>query len=344
MHNVKKWMKKHPVIAFFVVTYGASWPLFGITLFMFPGNMLIQGTLGSIATFGPVIAGIVVSRVSDAGPGRKQGFKRPVWFTASWLSSTLVLVLFIWQVRNVQLQAGLVAFSAVLALLPAYVLSCAFSRRTAVRRYLTSLVRPRGHPIWYAVALFTFPVVQVAGYALTRMAGRETGEWVSGGLSERTVVLAVLTFLHGFLFAGGLNEESGWRGFAIPRLQLSFSPLAAACIVWFFWALWHLPYDISSGDGVSSILTNRLGFNLIWSVLFVWIFNRTQGSILAPAVFHPAMNTFGELLPRTHVATLLFVLLAVGVVLSDRMWRRPRETDDGPVVARSFSAGSIKKG
>jgi hypothetical protein len=42
------------VIAFFVLTYGISWPLFGVCLFLFPGNMVLQGTLGTIAVFGPV--------------------------------------------------------------------------------------------------------------------------------------------------------------------------------------------------------------------------------------------------------------------------------------------------
>jgi membrane protease YdiL (CAAX protease family) len=99
-------------------------------------------------------------------------------------------------------------------------------------------------------------------------------------------------------------------------------PLAAALIVWVFWALWHLPMDLASGDPASSILVNRVFFNAMWSILFMWVFNRTNGSLLAPAIFHPAMNVSGTLLPRTDAATVLFALLVLAAILSDRMWRR----------------------
>ena len=53
-----------------------------------------------------------------------------------------------------------------------------------------------------------------------------------------------------------------------------------------------------------------------------WLYNRTNGSILAPALFHPAMNTFGDNLPPTPIATWLFVALAVFAIVYDRMWKK----------------------
>lgn len=80
--------------------------------------------------------------------------------------------------------------------------------------------------------------------------------------------------------------------------------------------------DLASGAPAMSILRNRLLFNAMWSVLFAWVFNRTRGSVLAPALFHPAMNTSGDLFPATDLATLLFLALTVVAIASDRMWRR----------------------
>lgn len=320
MKSIKQCIIIHQVTAFFILTYSISWPLFIITLFILPGNMALQGTLGTIAVFAPVLSGIIISGKTQNNPPKKPESNRPVAFLLAWFFSILILILFIWQVRGAQIQIGMIIFCGILALLPAYILSGAFSKNAGVRDYLETLIKPKGPVIWYLIAIFTFPIIQLAGYCLSIIVGQEVGEIIRGGFSSHTIILILLTFLYGFLFTGGINEESGWRGFAIPKLHKQFSPLIASVIVWFFWALWHLLYDIAGGDSVSSILMNRLVFNFLWAILFVWVFNRTKGSILAPALFHPAMNTFGEFLPRTDAATVLFVVLTVYVVISDKMW------------------------
>jgi len=47
-------------------------------------------------------------------------------------------------------------------------------------------------------------------------------------------------FVFVFLFVG-LGEETGWRGFALPELQKSYSPLVASLVIAVFWAAWHIP-------------------------------------------------------------------------------------------------------
>jgi membrane protease YdiL (CAAX protease family) len=55
-------------------------------------------------------------------------------------------------------------------------------------------------------------------------------EWYTACRIDR---IWVLTF--------GIGEETGWRGYALPRLQKDRSALSATVILWVFWALWHLP-------------------------------------------------------------------------------------------------------
>ena len=72
------------------------------------------------------------------------------------------------------------------------------------------------------------------------------------------LLLPLLMFAERYLESGGVNEESGWRGFVLPRLQARHSVLVASIIVWFFWGLWHLPLDIYQGIPIQQVLLNRL--------------------------------------------------------------------------------------
>jgi membrane protease YdiL (CAAX protease family) len=164
--------------------------------------------------------------------------------------------------------------------------------------------------------------VQLAGAGLTILTGNEVSFDFRGLSFVGVLVFIVLVFLNGFLFTGGINEETGWRGFVLPRLQARFPVIGAVTVVWFFWALWHIPYDIGLDTPIGAILFNRILLNFIWALLFAWVYNRTRGSLLAPVIFHPAMNTFGDLLPRTDIATVLFIILALAVIIFERMWKK----------------------
>jgi len=320
MRKIKTWITNHPVAGFFFLTYLLSWPLFYITIFLFPGVMILQGTLGSIAVFSPALSGIIISSLKNNKVKQKQDIKRLITFLLSWIISTTVLVLFIYKVRGVKIQVGLIIFSGFIAILPAYIMSRVYSTKNNIRQYLKTIIKPKGNILWYIIALLTFPIFQSIGYYLHKIFGHETGELVRGGFNLYTISIIIIFFLHGLLFAGGINEESGWRGFAIPKLQEKHSPLISSIIVWLFWALWHFLYDISSGTDIYSILLNRLFFNFLWAILFVWIFNKTKGSVLAPAIFHSAMNTSSEFFARTDTALFLFIIFTFYAILSDKMW------------------------
>jgi CAAX protease family protein len=86
----------------------------------------------------------------------------------------------------------------------------------------------------------------------------------------------------------GIGEEIGWRGYALPRLQQNHNALSATMILASFWALWHLPqffylFDPSFAIGwLIGIFTG--------AVVFTWLVNSTEGSILLAAVFHGCFN------------------------------------------------------
>jgi membrane protease YdiL (CAAX protease family) len=309
------------VAAYFTLAYLLSWPFFILVLVVFPDSIPLQAVVGSLAVFAPAFGSMIVGAVAEPARVRRERAAHWTAFLTTWAVAWATLVLFASRVRGAPISGPLIVFGGVVALLPAFTASRAFSRVVGIQRHFRTLIVPRGNVWWYLFALLAFPAIQLAGVGITRALADGTGSQ-----SELTIavdpILAILLFANGFFFAGGINEESGWRGFALPRLQRRYCPLVAALIVWVFWALWHLPVDLASDDSAGSILTNRLFFNAMWSILFMWVFNRTKGSMLAPAIFHPAMNASGTVLPRTGAATLLFAIVVLIAVVGDRMWRR----------------------
>jgi len=316
------WIKHYQVLTFYLLVFGISWPAMILVFYVFPQNAGMQALFGLTATFSPVLVALMISAIAKPAP--KQGKKAPRWiaFVSAWIISWLVLSLHSWQVRGIEPELQVIVPTGLVALLPAWLLSCAFSRMPGVRELFGTLLRPMGHILWYMAALLTVPAVQLAGAGITIIVGGEVSTGLNGMPFFGAFVLIGLTLLEGFLVSGGINEESGWRGFVLPRLQARFPVIVAIAIVWFFWALWHIPYDIGAGTPLESILVNRILLNFVWAVLFAWVYNRTNGSLLAPALFHSSMNTFGNTLPRTDAATVLFVILVLAVIFYDRMWKK----------------------
>ena len=57
------------------------------------------------------------------------------------------------------------------------------------------------------------------------------------------------------LFLGGpVEEELGWRGFALPRLQQHRNALDASILLGLIWGFWHLPLYFVLGTGQSEML------------------------------------------------------------------------------------------
>ena len=110
-------------------------------------------------------------------------------------------------------------------------------------------------------------------------------------VSPRFPVLGIWLEL---LLVGGLWEEIGWSGYALPKLQARFAnrpngPLSAALILGVFRAIWHLPLFMYGTIYWFDIFIFALAFQII----IAWIYNRSGGSVLAVMLFHFISNIMG---------------------------------------------------
>jgi membrane protease YdiL (CAAX protease family) len=101
----------------------------------------------------------------------------------------------------------------------------------------------------------------------------------------------LLDFLVTILFGGPLQEEFGWRGYVLPKLQNKLNPIYSSIILGVFWACWHLPLffihnSSQYGTSFSMFFISAIGL----SILFTWVYNRTDGSLLLTIIFHTAVN------------------------------------------------------
>jgi uncharacterized protein len=125
-----------------------------------------------------------------------------------------------------------------------------------------------------------------------------------------------------WILTAGIGEESGWRGYALPKLQSHMSALSATLIVTLFWVGWHLPRFFYYGGymqlGFSVLPLAAHGF-LALAIVLTWLYNSTRGSILMAALFHGGYNFWaasggaGGLTSSTIDA--LFIIWAVAIVV-----------------------------
>ena len=222
--------------------------------------------------------------------------------------------------------------------LPAFLIAAAFSNPGDLRRLLLPERFQVSDLGWYAAAILVIPVLIGIGYLLGLRSGETASLQISGGPAQ--VALTVLAvFIYIMLFGGPLSEESGLRGFLLPRLQGRWSPLAATLLIGLGWAVWQWPlyangyYQGDSGGFLGGLLFRSL-FTLLCAFPLTWMYNRSRANILACILLHGAAVTASFFLPVTNPGLLLLAILALGLALEAKMWKRIPMRESAPATAQ----------
>jgi membrane protease YdiL (CAAX protease family) len=321
MTNLTEYIKRHQLIAYFILTYVFTWAL--LIAFQ-PPFLEGQRTLVpfiSLGVFGPALISIGLSAIINPRPRQGSRKSAAIAFIVVWMLASVIIILQLTVNQQMDWSTPLAVVSAITGLLPAFVASSAFSTIPGVRAHLCTYIKPRGAFGYYLLALVLFPAIWLLGNVLSRALGTEA-PFFRYPVDVKLLMMAIITFLYGIIYAG-LSEEPGWRGFALPRLQAKFSPLVSSLILGVIWAVWHAPgrFGGIEDKSLSDTLVEWVLILLV-TVIFTWIFNRTQGSILVTALLHPAMNTATNFLTVSLGAILLLFLFMIFVIALDKMWRK----------------------
>lgn len=168
--------------------------------------------------------------------------------------------------------------------------------RAGLRELFTRLIRWRVGARWYAVALLFAPLLVAAVlFALSLF----SAQFLPGILNTSDKASMLLFGIAWGLIGGGLLEELGWTGFAVPRLRLHCSAFTTGLIVGVLWGVWHFLIAFwSSGSlaGEASLVIFVAGFLVFYlgalpayRVLMVWVYDRT-GSLLVAMLMHASLS------------------------------------------------------
>jgi membrane protease YdiL (CAAX protease family) len=107
--------------------------------------------------------------------------------------------------------------------------------------------------------------------------------------------IGALAALSLWVFTFGFGEETGWRGFALARLQRRHLVATATALVAVIWAVWHVPYWFYLPGYLDLGIAGAPGFFvglLLGAIVMTWLYTGTGGSIAAVAVWHALFDFF----------------------------------------------------
>ena len=190
-----------------------------------------------------------------------------------------------------------------------------------IRRLLSRLAKWKVRARWYAISLLTAPL---AASAILFALSLISPVYLPAIFTAKDKCSILLTGAMVGLIEGGLLEELGWTGFAVPTLRRRYTIFTTGIVAGALHALWHLfPTFWGSGNasGVFSPLlflapgVFYVGVLPAYRVLMVWVHDRT-GSLLVTMLMHASLtgSTLFVLIPAAtgaHLMTYYVLLTAV---------------------------------
>jgi membrane protease YdiL (CAAX protease family) len=189
---------------------------------------------------------------------------------------------------------------------------------TRLLKKVTDINFPR---IWWLPTFLLLPTLTGGALLLSKLTEGAllVLPWLSNPI---TLIIGWDSFISILLFRGPLQEEFGWRGYALPRLQARFNALVSSVILGVVWFAWHIPYYTMVGDEAifQSQFVGLVISHILLTILFTWLYNNTNGNIFVAHIFHATISFSWVLFPfvETNLGSMyyfFFLLIACIIIL-----------------------------
>jgi hypothetical protein len=239
---------RHPVVSFFVFSFAISWIIWFLASFFTGNKGSLLNTIDLIGAFGPALSAIFIASLVNPAPSNLSSKKRWTIFLVFFVA-TSALQLFSGLFLTQSFDIASVVATVLIDVIASYVVSSVYHPKEGVSQLLSSLKRVSVKSVWLWIALFLPFIFQILGAMI------DLGVGGNGLLSLSAISIISIAASYPFIlfFGGPLNEEPGWRAFALVKTQYNYTPLATGLIIGLIWSAWHLPLHITAfyDNGVS---------------------------------------------------------------------------------------------
>ena len=182
---------------------------------------------------------------------------------------------------------------------------------------------------WLVVILLFFPALWLVANLVARTLDGQAYPFLTWP-NQPWMFIPPLIF--NGLIHGGLSEEFGWRGYVLPRFQAKWNALVSSLVLGVIWGVWHLPLLQAGMQSANSVAELVLWQTLV-TIFFTWVFNNTNGSILAVVLFHAMVNSSSDIVwccgssPWYLYGVSLFAGILIVIIFGPRTLMRRRSEE-----------------
>lgn len=212
--------------------------------------------------------------------------------------------------------------------LAAFITALIFEGKTNVMRLIKSCGTWRIGKYWLSLLAIIVSVVIALGITGFQFTTEEL--FTYSGVSATWSPILIFLFV---LFVNGFGEEIGWRGYLADGLLEKYSIIKSALITALIWALWHIPlfWLVASFNdfGIGNTLGWFIGL-VAGSILLVWLYHRSNKSILLVALWHTLFNftsaTQATAQKIAPVTTTIVITSIIAIIWSEIRQARANKT------------------